>query len=67
MDSTEGKYSSEEVNTEELIKVVKTMLLQSISLDNSEGFTMAVEALEELKIGYNWSAFSKSLVHGRGE
>ena len=67
MDSTEGKYSSEEVNTEELIKVVKTMLLQSISLDNSEGFTMAVEALEELKIDFNWSAFSKSLVHGRGE
>ncbi|PFX20922.1 uncharacterized protein LOC111336267 [Stylophora pistillata] len=67
MDSTEGKYSSEEISTEEVIRTVKTMLLHSISLDNSEGFTMALEALEELNIGLNWSAFSEPLLPGRGE
>ena len=67
MDSVEGNYTSEEIDIEELIKAVETMLIQSIALDNSEGFTTALEALEEFKVGLNWSAFSKSLVHGRGE
>lgn len=67
MDFIEGKYLSEEVNIEELIKVVKIMLFQFILLDNLEGFIMVVEVLEEFKIGFNWSVFFKFLVYGCGE
>ena len=64
MDSAEGNCTSEFVDTAELIGTVKTMLIHSIALNNSEGFAMALEGLEELDVGVNWSSHSKSLVLG---
>ncbi|KAL9975421.1 hypothetical protein ACROYT_G012582 [Oculina patagonica] len=40
------------------------MLIHSIALNNSEGFAMALGALEELNVGLNWSFHSKSMVYG---
>ena len=65
MDFSNGNCTSEpteRVNTEEIISTVKTMLIHSIALNNSEGFTMALEALEHFDVGLNWSACSKSMV-----
>lgn len=64
MDSTEADCNSEAFNPEEITDTVKTMLIQSIALNNSEGFSMALEALEEFNVGLNWSAHSNSLVLG---
>lgn len=67
MDSAEGNCTSETFDTEEIIRTVRTMLIHAIALNNTEGFTMALEALEELNIGLNWSVFSKSIVLGGSE
>ena len=65
MDSAGGNCPSEEAfDTEGIIRTVRTLLIQSIALNNSEGFAMALEALEELKVGLNWSFHSKSMVYG---
>ena len=64
MDFTEADCNNKAFNPEEIIPAVKTMLIQSIALDNSEGFTMALEALEEFNVRLNWSAHSNSLVLG---
>ena len=64
MESTQGKCSSEAIDTEELVRTVRTMLIHSIALHNPVGFAMALEALEELKVGLNWSFLSKSTVYG---
>ena len=55
---------SEAMDAEELVRIVRTMLIHSIALNNPEGFTMALEALEELKVGLKWSFLSKSMVYG---
>ena len=61
MESAQGTCPSEAIDTEELVRTVRTMLIHSIALNNPEGFTMALEALEELKVGLNWSFLSKSM------
>ena len=65
MDCAEA--NSEGMDTEEIISTVKTMLIRSIALNNSEAFLMALEALEELKVGLNWSVHSKALVLRSGD
>ena len=64
MESAQGKCPSEAFDTEELVRTVRTMLIHSVALNNPVGFTMALEALEELKVGLNWSFVSKSMVYG---
>lgn len=64
MESAQGTCPSEAIDTDELVRTVRTMLIHSIALNNPEGFTMALEALEELKVGLNWSFLSKSMVYG---
>lgn len=64
MESAEENSPSETIDTEELVRTVRTMLIHSIALNNPAGFSMALEALEELKVGLNWSFLSKSMVYG---
>ncbi|XP_020628757.1 uncharacterized protein LOC110065914 [Orbicella faveolata] len=64
MESAQGNCPSEAIDTEELVRTVRTMLIHSIALNNPVGFTMALEALEELKVGLSWSFLSKSIVYG---
>ena len=63
-EEVEGNCPSEVFDTDTIIRTVRTLLINSIALDNSEGFTMALEALEELRIGLDWSFHSKSAVYG---
>lgn len=63
-EGVEGNCPSEAFDTETIIRTVRTLLVNSIALNNSEGFTMALEALDELRIGLNWSFHSKSAVYG---
>lgn len=67
MESGEELSSTEDFSPEEVKVAVKTMLMQSIAMNNLEGFTMAIEALEELHIGVNWSCHSNSVIFCRGE
>lgn len=64
MESAQGNCPTEAIDTEELVRTVRTMLIHSIALNNPVGFTMALEALEESKVGLNWSFLSKSMVYG---
>ena len=67
MESGEELSSTEDFSPEEVKVTVKTLLMQSIAMNNLEGFTMAIEALGELHIGVNWSCHSNSVIFCRGE
>ncbi|XP_068736809.1 uncharacterized protein [Montipora capricornis] len=67
MESIEEASSTESFSPDEVKVFVKTLLMQSIALNNPEGFAMALEALGELQIGVNWSCHSGSSVFGHGD
>lgn len=59
MDFSDGDCTGEPTegtDMEEIISTVKTLLIHSIVLNNSEGFNMALDGLEQLRVGLNWSS-----------